>query len=299
MKKENLIRKWLDLNLNADEQSAFEKLDADGSYRKISETAKRFKAPDFDEVASYKNLSEKITSYRRKRAAWKRNIGAIAAIFIVGFGLYFAFFNTNKIEHIANKSEQLDINLPDASSVMLNAESQLSYDQKSWEHSRDLHLEGEAYFKVAKGSTFTVNTSFGSVSVLGTQFNVKSRENYFEVSCFEGLVQVSYADETIQLPEGNSFRVIGNEKLTEKRALENPTWVYKKSSFKSVPLKLVLKELERQYNIRITTDNIDKSIIFTGSFTHDNLETALKAITIPFGITYEIHDDFVTLKKDI
>ena len=73
---------------------------------------------------------------------------------------------------------------------------------------RDLTLEGEAYFKVQKGQTFSVNTTDGVVKVLGTHFNVKQRNNYFEVNCYEGLVSVTYNNETVKLPPGKTFRLI-------------------------------------------------------------------------------------------
>ena len=73
-------------------------------------------------------------------------------------------------------------------------------------------------------------------------------------------------------------------------------WTQSKSVFTSVPIGKVIEELERQYNIEISAESINKSIIFTGSFTHGNLETAIKAIAIPLDITYEIQKDFVTFK---
>jgi Fe2+-dicitrate sensor, membrane component len=65
--------------------------------------------------------------------------------------------------------------------VNLNSSSQLSYSKNKWDSKREVTLNGEAFFKVSKGSTFDVITLNGKVSVLGTQFNVKQRENYFEV----------------------------------------------------------------------------------------------------------------------
>ena len=52
--------------------------------------------------------------------------------------------------------------------------------------------------------------------------------------------------------------------------------------------KLVLAELERQYNIEITYKNININRLFTGGFEHDNLGNALIAITKPMNLTYEL-----------
>ena len=70
----------------------------------------------------------------------------------------------------------------------------LKYASNKWDKKRRVRLEGEAFFKVAKGSTFTVDTKTGSVKVLGTQFNVKNRIGFFEVVCYEGLVGVTVSD---------------------------------------------------------------------------------------------------------
>ena len=76
---------------------------------------------------------------------------------------------------------------------------------------------------MAKGRKFTVNTTQGQVMVLGTQFNVENRGNFFEVSCYEGLVQVMFKDQTIKLPAGSSFLVMdGNITHTEVPKKYNP-----------------------------------------------------------------------------
>jgi len=63
--------------------------------------------------------------------------------------------------------------------VVLNSKSTISFNKTDWKNNRQLTLDGEAYFKVEKGSTFTVNTNNGSVTVLGTQFNVNSTRRFF------------------------------------------------------------------------------------------------------------------------
>ncbi|MBT8318328.1 MAG: DUF4974 domain-containing protein, partial [Lutibacter sp.] len=134
-----------------------------------------------------------------------------------------------------------------------------------------------------------VNTNLGSVSVLGTQFNVQVRDAYFEVFCYEGLVSVNYNNETIKLPAGTSFKVLNsNTEFSNSITGTNPSWLKNNSSFASVPYSYIIKELERQYNIEVTYDKALKNTLFTGTFTHSNLETALKAICIPLNLNYTI-----------
>ena len=105
------------------------------------------------------------------------------------FGLFF-LMSTNEISHTTAFGEQKIIELPDGSLVTMNSKSTIEFNPDSWESNRILNLSGEAYFKVKKGSQFTVNTTNGNVVVLGTEFNVNSSHNFFEVICYEGKVKV-------------------------------------------------------------------------------------------------------------
>lgn len=297
MKKNDLVTKWLDNNLKDEELAEFKKLDEHSSYLKISEAAKHFKAPQFDRDKSYLELTKKIAEAKSNSKPRVTNwMLRIAAIFIISFGLYFAVFNTSEQVFYAENGLRTEVELPDNSNVILNAGSTLSFEDKNWDSNRNLSLKGEAYFKVATGKKFTVHVDQGTIEVLGTQFNVKSRLAFFEVVCYEGLVQVFYQNKTYQIPAGKSFRAIKNQ-ISEGQIIDvQPSWVEHKSDFKSVPAFEVFEEIERQYNVKIDINNIAKNTIFTGSFTHDNLETALKSVTTPLGISYLIKDSIVTLK---
>ena len=160
-------------------------------------------------------------------------------------------------------------------------------------------MQGEAFFKVAKGKKFDVITSDGIVSVLGTKFNVKQRQNYFEVTCYEGLVGIAHNDNTVQLKPGYTFRIIDGKLLAnEKENTTQPSWLRGESSFKGVPLKYVISEFENQYNLKITSGNVDTTRLFTGSFTHNNLDLALKSVTIPLNLSYSKSGKSILLKRE-
>ena len=201
---------------------------------------------------------------------------------------YFLFFNTVKsFETEIAQTETLL--LPDNSEVILNAQSKLTYNKKNWKNKRDLNLDGEAFFKVSKGQKFSVITDAGVVHVLGTQFNVKERDNYFEVHCYEGLVSVTFNNETIKLPPGKTFRVINNSvEINDDFSSNSSSWMQKESSFAKVPLVQVIDELQRQYDIKISTENIDTTQLFTGTFTHSDKNIALQSVTIPLKLSYKI-----------
>ena len=298
MKEKDILSKWLDNDLNEQELEAFKQLDASGSLHKLDAAAKLYKAPNFDVPESYARLQEaKKAKQAVKRFTLRQFVASAAAVILIAFGLYAAFFTSDLTMHEAAMGHHTSLTLPDSSEVILNAGSQLSFDEDNWQNDRSLSLEGEAYFKVSKGETFTVATTQGTVAVKGTQFNVKSRNDYFEVTCFEGAVEVVYNKKTYQLPAGTNFRVTNGVLSEFSTQAGIPSWIENKSVFKSVPYGQVLEELERQYSIQFVTKEIDKNVIFTGSFTHEDLETALKAITLPLLLTYEIDETLVTLKK--
>ena len=61
-------------------------------------------------------------------------------------------------------------------------------------------------------------------------------------------------------------------------------------AFESVPFLEVINEFERQYNVTITTKNVDGDQLFTGRFVHSNISLALKSISIPLDLTYVIDE---------
>lgn len=297
MKKEDLIIKWLDNNLSEKELKAFKELDASSIYAKMDKAARSFKAPDFDVDAAYARLKA-VRVTEKSSSHWKRYVSGIAAALLLTLGLYFTFQHTSDTQILAQNSEKIEWMLPDSSQVVLNAGSSISFNEKTWSDNREIDLKGEAYFKVAKGSKFTVHTARGKVVVLGTQFTVNARENFFEVVCFEGLVQVNYEGAIRELPAGKSFKVYNNEQFDNTTVKLEPTWLQQKSSFISVPYLEVVQELERQYNTSISVDQELNETLFTGSFTHANLETALQAITIPLNLSYTINGNEVVLKSN-
>jgi ferric-dicitrate binding protein FerR (iron transport regulator) len=171
--------------------------------------------------------------------------------------------------------------------VVLNADSELSYSQKEWEQDRRLTLDGEAYFKVAKGAKFTVETEQGEIAVLGTEFNVRQRNGMLEVSCFEGKVQVKQGAQTLVLIPGQAVQILhGNWQEQEVVAGAQPSWMTNESRFKSVPLKIVFNELQRQFEVDVDSDGVDLNTLFSGSFSNTDLNLALESISIPTQMRY-------------
>ena len=298
MKREELIKKWLDNNLTTEEQNTFEQLEDYNELIKMDIALKDFKAPEFSIDQTYETLKPKLKPKSEKKNRWLKPLLKIAAILVIGF--FINHFNSTIDTNVNTKiAQKTTIELPDSSIVKLNANSSLTYNENDWHNNRALKLNGEAFFKVAKGQRFDVITSDGIVSVLGTQFNVKQRDTYFEVTCYEGLVSVTQNNETVKLQPGNTFQIIDGKLLAnEKENATQPQWLRGESSFRSVPLKHVIAEFENQYDLQINSDNIDTSRLFTGSFTHNNLDLALKSVTIPLNLSYSKSEKSILLKRE-
>lgn len=294
MDKEQLVIKWLNNDLTEEESKAFNALEDADLYKEIIEEAQRFNGNSHAKVESFDSLDEKLVSKSYNSINWVKVVSSVAAIFIVGFAL-FTFLNKDKISSFQTTLAQNEvITLPDNSIVNLNELSELQYNNSKWDTNRSLDLNGEAFFDVEKGKRFDVNTPFGTVSVLGTEFNVLSRDSIFKVSCYEGLVQVAFDDENVKLPAGTEFILSSGKGSKSKITIAEPHWLKNMSVFENASFEDVIIELEKQYNIKVQYPS-DFNIKFTGAFEHNNLENALKSISKPFNLTYIIDTNKVII----
>jgi len=293
MSNEEYIKKWLDGTLTEEEEKRFLQSDNYASIKKMLNATQAFKAPEYDVDAEWDRLAQaKSEKGKVVRVNWYKPFMQVAAVFVIMAIGYFFFFYNPAVTVKTLAGEKTEFYLPDSSFVILNAGSQISYVKKDWSDSRKVSLQGEAFFKVAKGSQFDVETKNGTVSVLGTEFNVKQRPAYFDVFCFEGLVQVTVADESIRLPASNGFRVVNNvTSRYDKEDIQSPRWIIGESYFESVPYSQVIQEMVRQYDINVGINNVDTTALFTGGFSHNDLTIAVKSITLPMNISYKVVDD--------
>jgi len=288
MNKEELILKWLNDELSNEELQAFKQLDEYSSYVKLSAHASAFAAPKFNAEASLAELKNKKKTTNKTISLYKY-VAAVAAVFIVGFIVFRSLgIGASSTTHQTLVAEVKSLTLPDNSLVSLNSNSTLSYNSEEWETSRTLNLNGEALFKVEKGEKFKVNTTYGDVQVLGTVFNVKSRDYAFQVTCFEGTVEVSLDDEKYILKQNDRLTLSNNEILLNTNYTAFPGWKQHVTIVNDKPLEIVVEELKNYYDLEFDTALVDTSKRFTGSFDNLNINLALNSITLPLGMTYEI-----------
>lgn len=222
-------------------------------------------------------------------ASFIRLAVAAAVVIILGIPSLMRFY-TRTIE--SGAGEHQDVILPDGSSIALNAETTVKYHPLWWSISREIILDGEAYFEVEKGKDFVVKSDLASTAVLGTSFNIFSRGSRYEVTCLTGKVMVFAADEDSKVylvPDQKA--VLENSGILKTKSLieanESILWTENEFFFTSVSFDSVLEEIERQYGVIISSD-IGEDLIYTGNFSRmQDLETILDLVCKPFGIKFE------------
>ena len=294
--QENYLAKWLNNELSEAELSEFKKSDEYATYQRILDTSNTLQAPAFDKDKMWETLVAQRNTEQPKvitLSPFKTFLRIAAVVAVLLTGSYF-YLSTLDESFSTAYAENKEVTLPDNSQIILNAESELSFNEKNWNNKRNISLNGEAFFKVAKGKKFTVTTEQGTVTVLGTQFNVENRNDFFEVTCFEGLVSIAFNGKEMKLPAGNSFVVIDGRE-TKLTAMKNgqPSWINNESSFKSIPLKYVLEEFQRQHNVTVDSKDIDTSQLYTGTFSNSDMDLALKSVSVPLQIKFKLEGNKV------
>ncbi|PWB27329.1 FecR family protein [Flavobacterium sp. HTF] len=282
MKKNQLLAKWLNNDLSEEELAAFEASPDFEKYQKIKNYTEHLAVDDFDENSMLSNILKQKKEIPKVVPLYKTWIFRSAAVFVLALGITFAFKVLVQQTETASFGEKTTFSLPDNSEVVLNSGSEIHYKKWNWDNQRHLELKGEAYFRVSKGRRFEVQTRLGKVSVLGTQFNVKTRKNRFDVVCYEGRVKVNYANTQILLTHGQGVSFENGKQITMKISSSKPEWMQDQISFYKDNITTILDEVERQYNIDIELNTKDTTSLFTGKLPAKNLDTALQIIATTY-----------------
>ncbi|OGS71590.1 MAG: hypothetical protein A3F91_00690 [Flavobacteria bacterium RIFCSPLOWO2_12_FULL_35_11] len=303
MKDFKNILKWLNDEMTGEELASFQETDDYKLYKNIVEEAKNIDLTSINEAVALQDFKARIANRTKKKSkviSFNRNLAfkiAASIALLVGISYFFFDFNTETLK--TDFAENKSFMLPDESVVTLNAVSEITYKKTSFNKNRQLKLDGEAYFSVKKGSVFNVETEQGNIEVLGTKFNVKSRENSFNVFCYEGSVAVSHNNTKVILTKGEGVQLTKNNTLIKLHNPEvsGPLWLNNESYFTSAPYAEVLAEFERQFKVKIISKTINTDVLFTGGFRNNDLDSAINSITLPLNINYRIKDNEIILSK--
>jgi len=187
----------------------------------------------------------------------------------------------------ATQGEQKEVLLADGTHVTLNTNSTLTYNENEV---RNVKLEGEAYFEVAKQpqtkANFTVQTEDLVVTVLGTEFNVNSEDDRTSVYLDEGKVKLNIGDELedeIEMAPGElvSYSKDQNKVLENRKAksLGQTAWKEKVIMFKEATLTEVLESVSLIYGVALESNFSDKEDEpFTGGIPTNDLDISLQTL---------------------
>lgn len=228
------------------------------------------------------------------------------------------------------------VTLADGTKVWLNAGSRISYQRNYNQENRNIFLEGEAYFEVAKNKEipFYVYSSGIVVKAIGTAFNVKAypEEGIVETTLVEGSVSIESTGKTgikekilMQPNQKASFYKVSKEVVVEDKSVKiqdneiapisikakiervelkkevdtelYTSWKDKRWVFEKQRFEDFAVILERIYDIKVIyKDDELKNYRLSGSLQEENLEQVLQAIQFTIPLDFDIHHREVTVK---
>lgn len=234
-------------------------------------------------------------------------------------------------EIVVPKGEKSQLILSDGTKVWVNAGSTLRFPNRFGTGSREVWLEGEAFFDVAKSDKvpFYVHTSDLNIKVLGTKFNVKAYqdEGIVETTLVEGLVSLErkgtkkseqkevflqpnhkaiYIRNDLSLITEEVKREISEPLQPKKIIISNPvhvevatSWKEGKLIFEDESLESILKKLERRYDVEITVeDESINEVKYSGVLKNVSVEQAIKAIQVTSDFRFDIKGDKIKIYKN-
>jgi ferric-dicitrate binding protein FerR (iron transport regulator) len=225
----------------------------------------------------------------------------LAAILIIAVGLgysYVTFFHHSMTELVTQTNTLDNATLPDGTHVWLGRYSKLRYPPVFDIETREVFLEGEAYFEVAKNphQPFIVHASQTTTKVVGTAFNLRSyhKEDNVELSVFSGKVLFG-AKTKMELTHNDQSIYHKDTRELKKLAIKNANtlaWKNKTLVFENAPLKDVFTDLARYFNIKIEVNNQELlKCHFNGNFKNPSLKAVLAALSYSMNLKYELVDD--------
>ncbi|HCB88994.1 MAG TPA: iron dicitrate transport regulator FecR [Porphyromonadaceae bacterium] len=236
-------------------------------------------------------------------------VGSIAAAIAVIFSLFRLYEGVSRQDIYyecieTTYGERKDITLPDGSMVILNSCSRLRYPTKFTQQTREVRLQGEAFFDVAKDPDrqFVVSAGQFCVKVLGTAFNIKSydMDEITSVKVDRGKVQIEMPEATMRLSAQERVEVNSLRGTIKKHQdlYETAGWRKGCLYFDATPIQDVARELEREYNCSIVfQEGQEFDNLISGEHDNQSLESVLQSLEYISGIKYKKNNRHILLYK--
>lgn len=240
-------------------------------------------------------------------------LSRIAAVFILAFAAAYSFLGKEEEGEARMQTlfvppgQRAELMLTDGTKVWLNAKTTFTFPDKFTASSRQVVLDGEGYFDVARDAQkpFVVKTEAYDIKVLGTEFNVTaySGSPLFETSLLRGAVEVvsPATQSAIRLePRTRIYRENGQLKMG---VIEHDSYFLWKEGlicFYDEPVDKMIEKLELYYDVKIDVHNpgLLKNR-YSGKFrTKDGVEHVLKVLQLNNKFTYtkDTNLNLITIK---
>jgi transmembrane sensor len=190
--------------------------------------------------------------------------------------------------------------LPDGTKVWLNADSRLKFPSKFDGDKRNVKLEGEAYFEVAKDKShpFLVQTDNQTLEVLGTHFNISSYsdENTTRTTLLEGSVKIN---DIVLRPGQEAVLTDGLIKIISADIEAEIAWKNGDFVFSGADFRSVMREIMRWYNVTVEyDDSVPDDIRLDGWVSRkNNLSVVLRRIESLGNVHFKLEGRRITVSK--
>lgn len=258
-----------------------------GIYSEIAHLSEDIKATQKLSLVSQQNSWIHIKNHlQNKTIQLFRKVSGYAAVFVVallmgGLAVQLWGERTNEEQFAEVKvplGQMSEVTLHDGTHVWLNSGTTLKYSNSFGQKSRNVTLDGEAYFDVQKSDVpFRVRLKNSFVEVLGTEFNVISYHNdsNSEITLVEGSVNVNNLEgNNIAHLKPSQQLTIDDVSLKAKlRSVDTEfyvSWTEGKIVFHDEKLSEICERLERWYNVDITLEDKEvEELNFSGTILKD------------------------------
>ena len=265
-------------------------------------SSNKLKISEFDTTAAWDSIEKntKKTGYKASGAK-ARNLLMIALLMLSVLAGGYLIMNGNKnIEIQATENGEMVL-LADGTKINLRKGAVLSYPKKFDEKSREIHLEGEAFFDVERdpNKPFIVHTLYSDIEVLGTSFNIDADSDMSKITVATGKVQVKNSDNTestVLTP--NQSAVVDQSSISFSTTSDKNEFAWKsgKFEFDNTDLRKVVDDLNSYYGNKIKLSDTVGECSFNSSFDQEELSNILQIIQLSCGLElsqknghYELH----------
>jgi transmembrane sensor len=294
------------------------------TFREMSAVWALSSVPSFAEIenSNLVRIKERMTApasskpVRKLIPVWLK---VAAVILLIGCNYFWYTYTENLTEVYTNADSPYEIKvpagsrtnivLPDGTEVSLNAGSVLRYHRGFGIRERNVTLDGEGYFKVAKNAEvpFFVKTNDVQVQVVGTVFNVRAYDddNYVMVSLLEGRVNLSASANSVMklFPNEQALynKNTGRMEKLKTNASKACDWLDGGLTFENASFADIAHRLERKFQVKISIESERlKAEHFSGSFdSNQNIYDILHEINVEKQYTWKVSGDtiFITDKR--